>query len=144
MPKDKKTIEPTTEIPAEAQSIAEPKGTAGPYSKLKREITSNDLKNPAIGRILINQNDDLRTQVENLEKFRAQYFDADKRNGILDERLDSVHRTMTVKAGFLSVASILAGLLPTVWKDYRQFFWPAVICVMVLSFITFNNRTRKQ
>lgn len=52
---------------------------SGAFGGIKREISDEDLKNPAVGRMLLDERDRLLQRIAGLEAYRENYHKADKR-----------------------------------------------------------------
>jgi len=50
-----------------------------------KEIDDTDLKNPAIGRLLLDERDRLLSEKVLLEGYREKYYDSDKKASVLEE-----------------------------------------------------------
>ncbi len=88
-----------------------------PYSKLKREISEDDLKHPAVQRLLLNEIDSLESKNDALNKFKVSFYQIDKDNAILKEKLKT-HSAIEILYGFsLTIGSALLGLSSLIWDS---------------------------
>lgn len=105
-----------------------------PYSNIKREISEDDLKSPAVQRILLSEVDKLENrniELENVLKTNIKFFndlkdnyhEVDKQKEILEEKLKT-HKSQEILYSFcLTSGSIIIGLAKNVWdKGYGQLF----------------------
>jgi len=56
------------------------------YSKILRELSEEDLKNPAISKMIIEENESLKIQIETAHRFETDYHEADKKLAIQLEK----------------------------------------------------------
>lgn len=106
---------------------------SSPYSNIKREISEEDLKSPAVQRILLgeidkleNRNVDLeftlKTNVSNYDILKDKYHERDKQADILNEKLKT-HKSQEILYSFcLTSGSIIIGFAKTVWAEYGVLF----------------------
>lgn len=102
------------------------KGISGPYSKIARTISENDLKNPAIGRMLPAQLDEFKEKIANLEEYREKFHTADKEASIFKEKLYASEKDTNGRQILGILGGVLLGVLPSLWK-YQGYFWAAAI-----------------
>jgi len=126
-------ITKTIDTTQDASSSAEPevKQARGAFSKVKRELSDADLKKPAVGRLLLNQNDKYEQEIALLKDYKEKFHEADKRADVLAERLRGVEKSITEKSILLTFGGLMAGFLPSLWS-YQNFFWPAAIIALIL------------
>ena len=98
-----------------------------PYSNIKREITEEDLKSPAVQRILLGEVDKLENRNLELENvlnnsiskysnLQDNFHEIDKQKSILEEKLKT-HKSQEILYSFcLTSGSILIGLAKLVWE----------------------------
>lgn len=99
-----------------------------PYSNIKREISEEDLKSPAVQRILLSEVDKLEnrnlelenTLKSNIVSFNSlndSYHEKDKQKEILEEKLKT-HKSQEILYSFcLTSGSIIIGLAKIVWTE---------------------------
>lgn len=99
-----------------------------PYSNIKREITEEDLKSPAVQRILLSEvdklenrtldlEDILKNNTEDFNSLKDNYHSADKKNGILEEKFKTSKSQEILYSFCLTSGSIIIGLSKTVWDQ---------------------------
>lgn len=97
-----------------------------PYSNIQRSITEEDLKSPAVQRILLSEVDKLENKTNNLEmslkemylengNIRDSFHSVDKEKSILEEKLKTNKAQEVLYSFCLTSGSIIIGLAKTVW-----------------------------
>ncbi len=111
------------EVPVNSGSIP-----ISPYSNIKREISEEDLKSPAVQRILLSEVDKLENrtlELADILKLKISLFDSlkddfhgvDKENGIFTEKLKKNKSQEILYSFCLTSGSIMIGLAKTVWNE---------------------------
>lgn len=126
--------------PIEQQS--EPKSISrGAFSRVKRQLSNSDLKNPAVGRLLLSQNDKYEQEIGSLEEYKEKYYDADKRAAVFLERINGIKEGINSRSVFLTFGGILLGALPSLWS--RQFlFWAVALIGIIFLLIGFFRKSK--
>jgi hypothetical protein len=132
MSEDSKISEVSQEPPESTVEAGEPK-QARPQalSGLSRRLTDKDLKDPAVGRLLLQKIDEQETTIRELSEFREKFHDANTRAEVLNERLKSLKESLNTRTAFNIFGGIIAGFLPSLW-GYPALFFPAGIVAMIL------------
>lgn len=104
-----------------------------PYSNIKQEISEEDLKSPAVQRILLGEIDklenrnielesSLKSNTSNYDILKDKYHSRDKEADILSEKLKT-HKSQEILYSFcLTSGSIIIGFAKTVWTEYGVLF----------------------
>jgi hypothetical protein len=98
-----------------------------PYSNIQRSITEEDLKAPAVQRILLSEVDKLESKANGLEtslkesildnqSLSDRYHTVDKEKSILEEKLKTNKAQEVLYSFCLTSGSIIIGLAKTVWE----------------------------
>jgi hypothetical protein len=81
-----------------------------PYSKLRRELTDDELSNPAVQKLLISEIDKLEIKIAQLEDIEKDFHSVDKEKAVLQEKIKT-HNSLEILYSFcLSVGSAILGL----------------------------------
>lgn len=99
-----------------------------PYSNLKREITEDDLKTPAVQRILLSEvdklenrclelEDTLKTNFTELSDLKEKFHKKDKEKEILDEKFNISKSHEILYSFCLTSGSAIIGFSKIVWDD---------------------------
>lgn len=99
-----------------------------PYSNIQRSITEEDLKSPAVQRILLSEVDKLESKTYSLEtslkesiltnnSLREMFHSVDKEKSILEEKLKTNKAQEVLYSFCLTSGSIIIGLAKTVWEQ---------------------------
>ena len=81
-----------------------------PYSKIRRDITDDDLANTAVQKLLLNEIDKLEISLAKLEGFQNQFYIIDKEKCILEEKLRLSTSNEVIYSFCLAVGSGIMGL----------------------------------
>jgi hypothetical protein len=99
-----------------------------PYSNIQRSITEDDLKAPAVQRILLSEVDKLESKTYSLEtslkesilannSLRDMFHTVDKEKSILEEKLKTNKAQEVLYSFCLTSGSIIIGLSKIVWNQ---------------------------
>lgn len=99
-----------------------------PYSNIQRSITEEDLKSPALQRVILSEIDKLESKMYNLEVslresvsenslLRDKFHAVDKEKSILDEKLKTNKAQDVLYSFCLTSGSIIIGLAKVVWDQ---------------------------
>ena len=85
-----------------------------PYSKLRRELSDDDMNSPAVQKLLLGEIDRLESKVLDLEIFQKRFYEIDKEKAVLSEKLKVSIRHevlygfgLAIGSGMLSIASMI-------------------------------------
>lgn len=123
-----------------ASTVPESKSLHNSYSKLPRDISEEDLKNPAIGRMLLSEIDRCTEEVDNLSEFKDKYYAADSERSVLRERLENINNSIGAREAFLTFGALLGGFLPSLWNTI--YFWPSGFIASTLLLIGIFKKGR--
>lgn len=103
-------------LPSQSEEIKEQSKTLGEgaFSGISRKITDKDLKNPTIARLLLDDRDRLLKEKVILESFRDNYYTADKRAAILEEKENARTKFEALYSFVLSVGGLFLGLAASI------------------------------
>ena len=121
MAKPEETQEPSEE-PSDLRQTAIPK-TRQSFSKVRRELSDEELAAPAVQKMLIDEIERLERENDELSVFRERFHTADKRASLLEEKGRkslsgevSFAVALTIGAGAITHAiSLLETSAPTAW-----------------------------
>jgi hypothetical protein len=80
------------------------------FSRLKRELSDDDLNSPGVQKLLLEYLAQAEEEVVSLKSFQDKYHEADKKNGVLEEKLK-----VDVAAEVLSTGTIAVGAAALVY-----------------------------
>lgn len=95
--------------PEEAQQQATKEEPKGAFSDLSRSLDEKSLGNPAIGKILLDLNDNLTKENKKLDQYRNDYYGADRKVGILESKLEGENKFLVLFTLCLTIGGILFG-----------------------------------
>ena len=121
---------------------------SSPYSNLRREITEEDLKSPAVQRILLGEvdklegkalglEDKLKAKTQEFSELQTLYHQKDKEKSILDEKLKKSKSQEILYSFCLAAGSVVIGFAKTVWdKGFGEIFLGLGMFLIIGGIIT--------
>ncbi|MFD0988463.1 hypothetical protein ACFQ1R_00010 [Mariniflexile jejuense] len=88
----------------------------GAYQKLKRDLSEEELNSPGTQKLLLSDLDRLEDEVDDLKKFRDDYYESDKKRAILDEKLTASISKEVLYTVAISLGATLIGLSNSIWS----------------------------
>src|SRR3989338_2514522 len=113
--KAQKTIDTAQNDSGIVVSKEEVKPGSSALSKLSRELPASALKNPYVGKLLLNRIDEYETEVSELKGYRSRFHEADKKAATLQERLETSESSVGVRAALSALGGITTGSLFALW-----------------------------
>ncbi len=113
---DSETTEEATEEPASGELKGVPKGRQS-FSKVRRELSDEELSSPAVQRMLIDEIERLERDNTRLGGFQDRFHGADRRVGILEEKLQQSHSGEIIFGVCLTVGAAAMGYAPAAWSN---------------------------
>jgi len=104
-----------------------------PYSKLRRELSDEELTNPAVQKLLLSEIDRLEIRVAELELVEKNFHSVDKEKAILVERGKAVNAMEILYSICLAIGSGLIGLASLF--EIKEKGWIPLICGAVLIIV---------
>jgi len=99
----------------EGQSLATIK-TRRSLSKLRRELSDDELTSPAVQRLLIDEIERLDRQVSDLETYRRGFYETEKRAAVLEQKVSVSRSSEIIFAVCLCVGAAALGYAPSLWS----------------------------
>ncbi len=118
------------EPPEDSTTLRNKKGRQA-LSNLRRELSEDELKSPAVQRMLLDKVDTLETDVDELGQFRDKFYSAKEEAAVLRERL----RASGPRDICLAVGAGIIGLVPSLSSGPSLGMWIAGVigAVLILS-----------
>ena len=85
------------------------------FRQVRRELTEEELSTPAAQRLLLDELDRLDSENNELKSFQEKFHTADKKAGILDEKLNRHTALEILSSGSLLAGALALGYAPKVW-----------------------------
>lgn len=104
----KKKEDPAADTPTQEEHSKQP-GT-GAFSRLTRELGDDDLKNPAVGRMLLDRIDGLSAEKLELEGYRDMFHDADKKAALFEQKALGESKFQILYSFCLTVGGVVFGI----------------------------------
>lgn len=108
--KQKQTESPSQDVGNNSQEEVVKQPGTGAFSNLSRSLNEANLKNPAVGKLLLEKIDILSSEKIVLEGFRDKFYDADKRVGILEEKSQSQNKFQILYSACLTMGGTVFGI----------------------------------
>jgi hypothetical protein len=86
-----------------------------PYTNIKRELSEEELKSPAVQKLLLNEHDKLEKKIAELEGYIDRFHTSDKLRAILEEKLKGTNAFEVLYSFCLTAGSALAGISGIFW-----------------------------
>ena len=119
-------------------STAAPKGRQS-LSKVRRELSDEELATPAVQRMLIEEVERLESERIELREFRDRFYLADKRADILQERVKRATAEDIIFGLCLTVGSAVLGYAPTLWAHQPSGYFALIIgALLIVGAIAFR------
>jgi hypothetical protein len=80
-------------------------------------LSDEDLRSPGVHKLLLDHLEKAEEENSALKSFRAQFHDADKRNGILEEKLRISKANEAISMGSLAAGSASVGYAKYLWAS---------------------------
>jgi hypothetical protein len=87
------------------------------FSRLKRELSDEELSSPGVQKLLLDYLAQADNEIAALKAFREQFHEADKRNGVLEEKLKINSAAEVISMGSLAVGAAALGYAPSLWSS---------------------------
>lgn len=103
--------------PTEAAEVSASKGTSGrkSFSKLRRELTDEELASPAVQRMLLDEIERLDDALIAHRQYRENFHTCDKRLGVLQEKFKSKISIEIIHAVCIAVGGAAIGYATSNW-----------------------------
>src|SRR5665647_1516759 len=87
------------------------------YSKVRRELSEEELQNPSVQRVLVNELDRLEDEVTESRHFREDFHKCDKAKAVLEAGKKQNIAVQIVKDVCFVVGGTLVGVAPSLWSN---------------------------
>lgn len=109
-----------------------PKGKQA-FQNINRELSDDDLTNPAVGKLLLNELDRLESENAELKDYQEQFHEADKKVAVLQEK-SKIHLATEILSGVcFTIGAAMIGYAPVLWKSQPS-GWMVLVFGSVLIF----------
>lgn len=99
---------PEPEDTSAGSGLPMPKGKQA-FQYITRELSDDDLKNPAVGKLLLNEIDRLEIENDELGDYKEQFHEADKKVAVLKEKSKTHLVAEITSVGCIAIGGILIG-----------------------------------
>jgi len=103
------------------ESGASPVSTASPktrkaLSRLKRELSEDELATPGVQKMLIAELERLDAENDALVHYRDQYYDVERRLAVASGKLNEKRAAEILSTACIAIGGAALGYAPAVWK----------------------------
>jgi hypothetical protein len=121
-------------VPSEtAAAVVAPTGKRPAFSKIRRELSEQDLANPGVQKMLLEELERAEEKLETAEGYRHKFHIADRETGVLRQQLQSQKANEILYAAGVAVGSILIGIGPSFWDTKGGWFVPLLGVVLLVG-----------
>ncbi len=110
--KDYLTTDSSTQVRNQEEIHSVP---SSPFVNIKRDLNEDDLKNHAVQRLLLSENDKLEHKVHRLEIIEEKFHSIDKECAILKEKLNNNTAFEIVYTSCIVIGSAVCGISSIYW-----------------------------
>ncbi|MBZ9870499.1 hypothetical protein LB542_06470 [Mesorhizobium sp. BR1-1-9] len=125
--------EPEPEASDNALPVALAKGSRRSFTAIRRELSEDDLKSPAVQKMLLDDTDRLDEELKEAKGFRERFHDADKQRAILQEKLKTHTGFEVMSSGCLAVGGAAFGYAPNIWAAQQT---TSIILLLIAAIVT--------
>ena len=138
-------IEPSDQEPHESE--ADPSSLSiksrKSFSKLRRELSDDELSSPAVQRLLLDEIDRLDRQVSELESYRRGFYETEKRAAVLEQKVNRTRASEVMFAVCLCVGAAALGYAPAVWKSQPSGYIAIAFGLVLITGSTVSRLLRR-
>lgn len=116
---DSERLDQEPEAKEREEAVEAPKARRA-FSKVRRELSEEELSSSAVHRLLLDELDQLEQQVVELSEFRDRFHKTDKEKAVLEERTRKSIASEIIFGLCLTVGAALIGLTPLLWDTKPQ------------------------
>ena len=102
---------------ADETSQSAPRKTRQAYSKVRRELSEDELQNPSVQRVLVNELDRLEDEASELRHYRKDFHECDKAKAVLEAKGKQNIAVQIVKDVCFVTGGSLVGIAPSLWSN---------------------------
>lgn len=102
------------------------------FSKLRRELSDDELSSPAVQRLLIDDIERLEKENGKLVDYQDSYHETDKKTAVLNEKLKTNIAHEVIFGVCLTVGAALIGFTPSLWDPNKPHGWISIALGVVL------------
>lgn len=103
------------------------------FQNITRELSDDDLTNPAVGKLLLNEIDRLESENAEFGDYQEQFHEADKKVAVLQEK-SKIHLATEILSGVcFTIGAAMIGYAPVLWKSQPS-GWMVLVFGSVLIF----------
>jgi hypothetical protein len=93
-----------------------------PYARVKRELSDEELKSPAVQKLLLSEHDRMLQEVNRLKQMEVKYHEIDKECAILKEKQKTANASEVLYTFCVTGGSLLAGVSSLFWNQKGWLF----------------------
>lgn len=118
-------------IPAPTPAIVASTGKRPAFSKIRRELSEQDLATPGVQKMLLEELERAESKLESAESYSDKFHAADKEAGILRQQLKTQKAQEVLYAAGIAVGSVMIGLGLSLWSAKGGWLVPLLGLVLL-------------
>lgn len=131
IPADQVDVEPEEPLTPKQGEVVKGKSGRRSFSKLRRELSDEELASPAVQKMLVDEIERLEEERVELHTFRTKFHDSDKRAAVLEEKFKGKISIEVIHIGCMTVGAAALGYAPSIW-EVQPTAWMIAIFGVVL------------
>ncbi len=124
------------DIGSEVQSGLSKAIPTNPYKNIKRELSEDELKSPAVQKLLLNEHDKMEQRITELEGYVERFYTTDKSRAILEEKIKTSNAFEILYSFCLTAGSVLVGISGIYWNNKGYLLLIIGICFILGGIIS--------
>lgn len=104
------------------------------FRRIPRELTEEELANPAVQKLLVGNLDRLETEKEEYRVYMERFHEADKKVAVLEQKSRTALALDIIFGGCLTVGGSVIGLSHGLWS-HQPFGWIVLVSGVVMLLI---------
>ena len=114
-PTDEPDIEPEDTGNRSDKTPTKKSGSRRSLNNLRRELSDDELKSPAVQKLLIDDIERLEREEERARDLSEKYHASDKKSGILEEKLTTARSTEVLHIACITIGGVALGAASNTW-----------------------------
>ena len=124
------TRAPVPKDTREGSDLPQRKGQSA-FQNIDRELSEDDLINPAVAKLLLGEKDRLEIENAELRNYQEKFYETDKMVAVLKEKSQTNLATEIISVVLFTVGAAMLGYAPALWESQPS-GWIALVLGAVL------------
>ena len=105
------------------------------FQNINRELSDDDLTNPAVGKLLLNELDRLEIENDELKDYQDRFYETDKKVAVLQEKNKTNLATQIISGGCFTIGGALLGHGMSEPSDWGIMVCGALVLIIAIAAI---------